>query len=300
MSQPRPDPRVSFIIPVFDGLSFTRACLDSLVQTVNLSEHEVIVIDDLSTDGTREYLAGRPDPPFRVILNETRRGYAGSNNVAAAVARGEFLCLLNNDLVLTPGWLAPLLRAFDQFPNAGIVGNVQRNSSTGRYDHMGVVFGENGVPWHFGKNFPFRPYHGYTEWRAVTTACCLIKKSVFLEAGGFDEQYINGSEDMDLCLRLGRAGYRHYVANESVVFHHVSSSADRHTFNEANEQRLLARWRAEIQRSLTPRDRRLAAANYLLRFATQPWRYNFRRFRHAVLSLLSGGQLTHATAHTQR
>src|ERR1700722_9966013 len=136
MSQPRPDPRVSFIIPVFDGLSFTRACLDSLVQTVNLSEHEVIVIDDLSTDGTREYLAGRPDPPFGVILNEARRGYSGSNNVAAAVARGEFLCLLNNDLVLTPGWLAPLLRAFDQFPNAGIVGNVQRNSSTGRYDHM--------------------------------------------------------------------------------------------------------------------------------------------------------------------
>jgi GT2 family glycosyltransferase len=300
MSQPRPDPRVSFIIPVFNGLPFTRACLDSLRETVDLSEHEVVLVDDLSTDGTREYLAGLSDLSFRIILNDTRRSYAASNNAAAAVARAEFLCLLNNDLVLTPGWLAPMLRAFDQFPDAGVVGNVQRNPSTGRYDHMGFVFGDNGVPWHFGKYFPFRPYRGYTEWRAVTTACCLIKKSVFLEAGGFDEQYINGSEDVDLCLRLGRAGHRHYVANESIVFHHGSSSAGRHAFNEANEQRLLARWQAEIQRSLTPRDRRLAAANYLLRFATQPWRYNLRRLWHATLSLVSWGQLTNATAHTQR
>ena len=300
MSQPRPDPRISFIIPVFNGLSFTRACLDSLRQTVNLADDEVIVIDDLSTDGTREYLAGLPGPPFRVIRNETRRSYAVSNNAAAAVARAEFLCLLNNDVVLTPGWLEPMLRAFDRFPHVGIVGNIQRNPRTGRYDHMGLVFGSDGRPWHFGKHFSFRPYRGYTEWRAVTAACCLIRRSLFLEVGGFDGQYINGSEDVDLCLRLGCAGHQHYVANESIVFHHVSSSAGRHAFNEANEQRLLARWQGEIQRSLTPRDRRLTAANYLLRFATQPWRYNGRRLCHALLSLLSWGQLTNATAHTQR
>jgi O-antigen biosynthesis protein len=300
MSQPRSDPRISFIIPVFNGLSLTRACLDSLRETVNLSEHEVVVVDDRSTDGTREYLAGLPNPPFRVILNGTRRNYAPSNNAAVAVARYDLLCLLNNDLVLTSGWLAPMLRAFDQFPDAGVIGNIQRYPSTGRYDHMGLVFGDNGVPWHFGKNFPFRPYRGYTQWRAVTTACCLIRKSVFQEVGGFDEQYINGSEDVDLCLRLGHTGHRHYVVNESVVFHHGSSSAGRHTFNNANEQRLLARWQAEIQRSLTSRDRRLAAANYLLRFATQPWRYNGRRLWHAVLALISWGQLTNATAHTQR
>jgi GT2 family glycosyltransferase len=293
-------PRISFIISVFNGLPFTCACLDSLRETVNLSEHEVIVVDDFSTDGTREYLAGLSDPPFRVILNEARRNYAVNNNIAAGVANGEFLCLLNNDVVLTPGWLDPMLRAFDQFPDAGVVGNVQRNPSTGRFDHMGFVFGDNGVPWHFGKNFPFRPYRGYAEWRAVTTACCLIKKSVFLEAGGFDEQYINGSEDVDLCLRLGRAGHRHYVANESTVFHHVSSSAGRHAYNEANEQRLLEQWQTDIQQSLTPRDRRLAAANYLLRFATQPWRYNIRRLGHALLSLVSFGQITNATAHTER
>ncbi len=161
---------------------------------------------------------------------------------------------------------------------------------------MGFVFDDDGVPWLFGKHFPFRPYGGYTEWRAVSAACCLIKKQLFLTMGGFDEQYINGSEDLDLCLRIGQAGRRHYVANESIVTHYVSSSQDRHAFNAANEQRLLARWQAEIQQSLTPRDRILNAANYVLRFATRPWRYNGQRLWRATLSLVSLGRFSHGTA----
>lgn len=98
----RPTSRVSFIIPVFNGLSLTRSCLDSLRKTVDLSEHEVIVVDDRSTDGTREYLNDLPVPPFRILANDRRRGYAASNNIAASVATGEWLCLLNNDTVLPP------------------------------------------------------------------------------------------------------------------------------------------------------------------------------------------------------
>lgn len=291
--------KISFLIPVHNGIDYTQACLESLQRTVDIAHHEVIIVDDRSTDGMREYLAGLPQPPFRIIRNDARRGYAANNNAAAAIATGELLCLLNNDLVLQPGWLAPMVCAFELFPNAGLVGNVQRNPRTGRYDHMGFVFDDSGRPWHFGKHFSFRPYRGYTEWRAVTAACCLVKKSVFLDVGGFDEQYINGSEDVDLCLRLGRAGFRHYVANGSVVLHHVSSTEGRHEFNERNEQRLLARWQAEVQRSLTPHDRRLAAANYLLRFAARPWRYNGRRLWHTALSLASLGRVHHATAHAQ-
>lgn len=300
MSIPGQIPRLSFIIPVYNGLSFTKACLDSLRQTVDLASCEVIIVDDQSTDSTREYLDGLPSPPFRILRNDRRRNYAANNNAAAAVARSELLCLLNNDTVLSPGWLEPMLHAFERFPEAGIIGNVQRNPRTGRYDHMGVVFSDNGVPWHFGKHFFFRPYRGYTEWRAVTAACCLIKKSLFLEAGGFDEQYCNGSEDVDLCLRIGRTGRRHYVANDSVVSHYVSSSEDRHAFDAGNEQRLLARWRTEIQQSLTPRERRLYAVSYLLRFVTRPWRYNGRRFWRATVSLASLGRFSHATVHPER
>ena len=289
MSQPRPDPRISFIIPVFNGLPFTRACLDSLGQTVNLLEHEVILIDDHSTDGTREYLAALPEPPFRIVRNEVRQGYARSNNVAAAAARGEFLCLLNNDLVLTPGWLAPMLSVFDRFPNAGVVGNVQRNPRTGQYDHMGLVFAPDGTPWHFGKHFSFRPHRGSTEWRAVTAACCLIRRRLFLEVGGFDEAYINGSEDIDLCLRLWQRGYRHYVANDSVIVHHVSVSEGRLDHVNENQNRLLEKWGEIVHRSLTRHDRRRYAYNYVLRNLTHPWRYNGPRLSRALLCLTTGG-----------
>ena len=283
-SAARPHPRVSFLISVFNGLRLTKACVDSLCQTTDLSAHEVIIVDDSSTDGTRAYLAGLPAPPFRVILNNAKRSYAANNNAAAAVAGGEFLCLLNNDTVLSPGWLDALLRAFGRFPNAGLVGNAQRNSRTGRYDHMGTIFADDGTPIHFGWDFRFRPFRGYTRWRAVTAACCLVRRNVFLDAGGFDEQYINGGEDVDLCLRLGQRGYQHYVANQSVIDHHVSSSEGRHAFTPQNTARLLQQWRSHVQETRTNRDRRLLALNYLLSHISEPWRYR-RKLRKALLRL---------------
>ena len=284
MSAARAHPHISFIIPVFNGLRLTKACLDSLRQTTDLSAGEVIIVDDLSTDGTREYLAALPAPPFRIILNEAKHSYAANNNAAAAAASGEFLCLLNNDTVLSPGWLEALLRAFHRFPNAGLVGNVQRNPRTGCYDHMGIIFADDGTPLHFGWDFRFRPFRGYTRWRAVTAACCLIRRKVFLDAGGFDEQYINGGEDVDLCLRLGQGGYQHYVANQSVIDHYVSSSEGRHAFTPQNTERLLQQWKSRVQGTRTNHDRRLLALNYLLSHISEPWRYR-RKLRKALFRL---------------
>lgn len=288
------DNPISFLIPLHNGLSYTRACLQSLEQTVSLKDHEVILVDDASTDGTREYV-GRLTAPYRVLRNETRRNYAASMNRAAQAAEGHFLCLLNNDLIFTEGWLAPMLRAFELFSKVGFVGNVQINPTTGRYDHMGFVFSPDGVPWHFGKNFPFRPYRGYRAWRAVTAACCLIRKDVFLNAGGFDERYVNGSEDVDLCLRLGRDGYQHYVACESVVHHHGSVSEGRHEYNERNQARLLQMWRAEIVHSLTSSERRLHGVNYIVRHAMRPWKYNGPQLCGAVACVVGMGRRTCAS-----
>jgi GT2 family glycosyltransferase len=282
---------ISFIISVFNGLNYTRACLESLQRTVDLAGHEVIIVDDASTDGTPEFLATLP-APFRVITNSSKRSYAANNNTAARLASNEILCLLNNDTVLFPGWLEPMLHTFALFPSVGFVGNVQRNPRRRRYDHLGVVFDCGGWPTHYGKNFRFRPRHGYSEWRAVTAACCLIKRPVFLDNGGFDEQYINGYEDVDFCLRLAHAGYRHYVANESVIDHHGSSSEGRHAFTPQNEARMFRQWNSYVQQSLTNRDRQIAAANYLLRFAERPWCYNIRRLLDAILCLALLGRFT--------
>lgn len=284
MSNHDPTARLSFIIPVFNGLPFTKTCLDSLRQTVDVSACEVIIVDDQSTDGTGEYLAALPGPPFRILINDHRRGYAACNNLAASVATGELLCLLNNDIVLSPHWLQPMLRAFQRFPNAGVVGNIQRNPRTGRYDHMGFVFADDGMPLHFGLDFRSRPFQGCTRWRAVTAACCLVRRLVFLDAGGFDEQYINGGEDVDLCLRLGQKGYQHYVANQSVIDHYVSSSEGRHLFTPQNTARLLQQWKSHVQETRTNRDRRLLALNYVLSHISEPWRYR-HKLRKALVRL---------------
>jgi GT2 family glycosyltransferase len=262
-------PLVSFIIPVFNCLALTRDCLRSLEQTVQGHAWEAILVDDRSTNGTAEFLAGLP-PLYRVLRNETKQSYSASNNRAAAVARGQFLGLLNNDIVLTPGWLEPMLAAFERFPDAGVVGNVQRNPRTGCYDHMGVVFSPKGRHKSFGKYFFFKPLRGTVAWRAVTTACCLVRKSTFDAVGGFDERFVHGCEDIDLCLRLGQNGYQHYVANDSVVYHHVSSSEGRRDFEQQNKQRLLERWGESIQRSLTPRERLLYGVNLVLRLLCRP------------------------------
>jgi GT2 family glycosyltransferase len=273
--RPVNSPQVSVIISVYNRLDLTKACLDSLEKTIRHLDWEAIIVDDGSTDGTREFLATLP-APYRVLLNDTKRNYSANNNRAATVAQGEYLCLLNNDTILTPGWIEPMLKAFGLFPDAGIVGNVQRNPRTGRYDHMGIVFSRQGRFRSFGKHFLFRPFRGYTPWKAVTAACCLIKKSVFLQHGGFDEEFINGCEDLDLCLRLGQHGFKHYVANDSVVLHHLRSSPGRAAFDAQNTQKLKQRWKASLPQSLSVRDRGLFAINACLSVLTHPWRLDFR------------------------
>src|SRR4051812_854583 len=101
--------RISFIVPLYNCLPLTQAMLASLKATLPAAlAHEIIFVDDGSTDGTRAWLSSGP-APCRTILNDRNLGFAGACNRGAAAASGEFLFFLNNDLVLLPGWLEPML-----------------------------------------------------------------------------------------------------------------------------------------------------------------------------------------------
>lgn len=240
---------VSFIVPLFNCLPYTQAMLASLQATVPAGlAHEIIFIDDGSTDGTREWLSTRP-APIRVLLNERNLGYAIANNRAAAIAEGELLVLLNNDLVLQRHWLEPMLDAHQRLgTRAGVVGNVQRDARTRAIDHAGILIDHNGKPEHARELPPL-----WLRWRdpvrkmpAVTGACLLIARALWEELGGFDETFVNGGEDVDLCYRARAAGRDTVVALRSVIRHHVSSSIGRKLRDEENSRRLLARWRREF------------------------------------------------------
>jgi O-antigen biosynthesis protein len=244
--------KLSFVIPLYNCLPFTQAMLASLRATLPPGlAHEIIFVDDGSTDGTREWLATLTDPPFRVLLNEKNLGYAAANNRGAALAQGEFIALLNNDLVLTPRWLEPILAVHARLgARAGLVGNVQLNASTGELDHTGVFIDHKGKPQH--DRTPSSSFHRFIQnWRTVnlvTGACMVIRRELWSQLGGFDLRYINGCEDVDLCLRAKAAGHANAVAFRSVVLHHISTSAGRNLRNEENCYRLTLRWRDELAR----------------------------------------------------
>jgi O-antigen biosynthesis protein len=244
--------QVSFVIPLYNCLALTQAMVASLQASLPAGlAHEIILVDDGSTDGTREWLATLR-APFTVVLNERNLGYAAANNRGAALARGELLALLNNDLVLAPGWLQPMLAAQRSLGDrAGLVGNVQRDAATGEIDHAGIFINLKGKPQHqraLPESFAYL-FANTCRVDALTGACALLARPLWRQLGGFDEGYVNGCEDVDLCFRARAAGRINAVALRSQVIHHISSSLNRKRNDEANTCRLTRRWKSELARS---------------------------------------------------
>jgi GT2 family glycosyltransferase len=242
---------VSFIIPLYNHLEQTKAMYESLLMTLpsNLN-FEVIFIDDFSSDGTREWLASIGSPKVSYILNDENYGYAKTNNIAVSFSEGDFLFFLNNDLVFKDNWIEPMIGLIENpYLSAGIVGNVQFRVDNNQIDHAGVVVTEKGKIEH--KKSISKQSMLYESVFAVTGACFLIKKNDYLDIGGFDESFINGGEDVDLCLGIKNLGKKVYVCIKSNVYHHVSLSRDLTNIqNEKNSRRFFSKWRKEIKAEL--------------------------------------------------
>ncbi len=277
-------PEVTIIISVFGQLEYTKKCLQCVKKTLDGKiGYEVIIVDDASKDGSVAFF-NTLKSPHHVIYNEKQRGFAKNNNLAASRAKGEYLCLLNNDVFVEGDWLEPMIKVFEDNQNVGVVGNVQRLAFSKKYDHMGVVFGPLGNPRHYGQGYYHRPFKGeIKQWSAVTAACCLVSRKDFLEIGGFDEIYINGCEDVDLCLRYNRNGCRNFIAHDSIVTHVKGASEGRKRFNDRNSQVLQEKWGGEIKRNEAVNDQILHAQNYIYRGLFRPLSTNFLKWVEALL-----------------
>jgi len=236
---------VSVLIPVHNRVDMTAKCLASFVQTrpTDLTV-EVIVYDDCSSDGTATFLAAHHD--WVRIVRHPRRGWFAANiNRMAAVAKGRWLCLLNNDTILQEGWLDNLVALARKQPQAALIGNHHEYPQTGCTNHAGIAFDGAGLPHHLYEGGPATAAATYKVRRvqAVSGACCLVPADHFATLGGLDEGFRNGWEDVDFALRALRAGYEVWYCGRSRIGHYGHSSNGRMTHEAANRRRFLQRWR---------------------------------------------------------
>jgi len=261
------EPEVSIIIPVFNRAELTRQCLETTYRTAP-DFCEIIVIDNGSTDETPAYLAGEAAAGrVTVIRSERNLGFARACNLGALKAQGRLLIFLNNDTIPTPGWVEAMVQAAAR-PGVGIVG-ARLLYPDGRIQHAGIVF-RRGAPIHLHRFAPAdAPAAGRRrDFDMVTAACMLIPRELFLKLGGFDETFLNGFEDVDLCLRVRSLGLRVVYEPEAVVYHLESQSSGRSEHDGSNLAEFLRRWRAcfgrggRLQRPAPPEN--LVAAKSLL------------------------------------
>ena len=215
--------RCSIVIPVHNKAALTRQCLDAIYEHPPDVDHEVLVVDDASTDETAEMLAGYGDAVRHVRL-ERNSGFATACNTGAEAAQGEYLVFLNNDTIAQPAWL-DALAAYADRTDAAVVGS-KLLFPDGTVQHAGVVFGFQGDPLHLYAGCPadHPAVNKSRRFQSVTAASMLVRRDAFEQAGGFDTGFHNDLEDVDLCLRLGRLGHEIHYCHESVLYHLESAS----------------------------------------------------------------------------
>jgi GT2 family glycosyltransferase len=191
---------------------------------------EVIVVDDASTDATRRYLRHTAERYgwLKVMRNQSNMGYLPSVNRGAAAARGEILVFLNNDTILMPGWLVPLLRTSRSHPDAGVVGG-KLLYPDGRVQEAGGVVFADGSAAKFGAFDPALTSPLYNFLRDVdycSGALLATPRAVFEELDGFDPAYGPGYyEDTDYCFRTRESGRRVLYQPGSEIVHLEGATA---------------------------------------------------------------------------
>ncbi|TKB91600.1 MAG: glycosyltransferase [Nitrospira sp.] len=233
----------SIIIPTWNKVELTRQCLTALAAATTDVSFEVIIVDNGSTDGTREFLSELKGD-VQIILNDQNLGFAKACNQGARAARGKYLVFLNNDTIPQSQWLNPLVSEVDEHSDVGIVGS-KLLFADGSIQHAGVVFMRSIMsPYHIYRSVPgSKPgVNQRCAFQAVTAACMLIRQELFEEVQGFDEAFINGFEDVDLCLKVREKGYQVIYQPRSVVYHLESQTPGRKEHDEQNSQLLLERW----------------------------------------------------------
>ena len=223
--------RVSIVIPHYNGEELLRRCLHAVQETV-YPAYDIIVVDNGSDDGSRT-MVRETFPDIKLIEIPVNVGFAAGCNLGIQSSDTPFVVLLNNDTVVDPGWLAPLIESMESNPECGAVqSKLLSLQSPDRFDYAGAAGGEMdlfGYPFAWGRIFgSVEDDTGQYDRRKpvfwASGAAVALRRSALDHVGLLDEAFFAHFEEIDLAWRLHWAGYRVWVDPRSVVFHQTAST----------------------------------------------------------------------------
>jgi GT2 family glycosyltransferase/glycosyltransferase involved in cell wall biosynthesis len=244
---------VSIIIPIFNQADLTDACVASLYRHTAIGDFELILVDNGSAEPTQALLQNLASqhPNVCLVRNAENLNFAHGCNIGFAASQGDIIIFLNNDTTVTPHWMPPLVKAL-QLPGVAAV-QPKLLYPDGTVQCIGVVFSVKstlGYPIYAGKP-PENPWANHSRsFQAVTGACMVMRAQDFSTQKGFDPIYVNGQEDIDLCLRLNSSYKSHagWVAADSIVIHHESKTSNRFHHIAHNRRTFMQRWQNKVRR----------------------------------------------------
>ncbi len=214
-------PKISIIVLTYNNLEINKICMKSILEKTAYPNYELIVVDNCSSDGTREYLSELAEriPGVEIILNEKNLGFAAGNNVGMKAADGDYIVLLNNDTVVTRGWLTAMEKHFESNQSLGMCGPV--TNSIGNEAKIKVDYHSMSELERFSYNYTTK--HLGEEYRNINVLalfCTMIKRQVIEECGYLDESYgIGMFEDDDYAEAVKAQGYSLVIAEDAFVHH---------------------------------------------------------------------------------
>ncbi|MDO4487930.1 MAG: glycosyltransferase [Eubacteriales bacterium] len=244
---------VSIVIPAYNQIGYTYACIRSIIENTDGVSYEVILADDASKDETRnitDYIHN-----LKVAKTKGNLGFLLNCNNAAKEARGKYVFFLNNDTKVTKGWLSNLVELSESDESIGLVGS-KLIYPDGRLQEAGGIIWSDASGWNYGRlDDPGKPEYNYVkDVDYISGAAIMIRHELWNEIGGFDERYAPAyCEDSDLCFEVRRHGKRVVLDPRSVVIHFEGISNGTDTagtglkrFQVVNQEKFKEKWKDEL------------------------------------------------------